>query len=239
MLKHQIQSIPIELRSQHLYAWLLQFISNSKKEKIEEKLNNRTRYITAVLENVFDHQNSNAVIRSCEALGMQDIHIINYQSTFKPAKTVNKGSYKWMTVHKHVELDEAFQLSSIKLLKEKGYRIIATIPGKENYSPENLSIDKPLAVCFGQESSGITNRLLKLSDIQITIPMYGFTESFNISVAAGIVFYELSKRLRKSNINWHLTDSEKEELRWQWLENSLTEINYLLKRYKEDNNKVV
>jgi len=235
LVKHHIHNIPIELRSQQLYNWLLQFISNSKKEKIEEKLNNRTRYITAVLENVFDHQNSNAVIRSCEALGMQDIHIVNYQSTFKPAKSVNKGSYKWMTVNKYVELDEAYQLTSIKLLKEKGYRIIATVPGKENNTPENLSIDNPLAVCFGQESSGITPRLLKLSDIQLTVPMYGFTESFNISVAAGIVFYELNKRLRKSNINWHLTDPEKEELRWQWIENSLTGMNYLLRRYKEDN----
>ena len=80
-----LNTIPVGLRSVRLYTWLLQFISDSKKEKIEEKLNYRTRYLTAVLENVFDHQNSNAVIRSCEALGMQDIHIVNYQSKFKPA----------------------------------------------------------------------------------------------------------------------------------------------------------
>lgn len=229
-----LNTIPVGLRSVRLYTWLLQFISDSKKEKIEEKLNYRTRYLTAVLENVFDHQNSNAVIRSCEALGMQDIHIVNYQSTFKPAKSVNKGSYKWMTVHRHIELDEAHQLSSIKKLKEKGYAIVATVPGKEIVTPECLSLDKPLAICFGQESSGISQRLLKLSDMQLTIPMYGFTESFNISVAAGIVFYELNKRLRKSNINWHLTETEKEEVKWQWLEKSLTGVNYLLKRYKED-----
>lgn len=226
--------IPLSFRSEKLYNWLLQFISDSKKEKIEEKLSNRTRYITAVLENVFDHQNSNAVIRSCEALGIQDIHIINYQRTFKPAKTVNKGSYKWMTVHKHIELDEAHQHASIKLLKDKGYAIVATVLGKQNYTPENLRIDKPVAICFGQESSGITDRLLKLSDMQLTIPMYGFTESFNISVAAGIVFYELNNRLRRSNVNWHLTSAEKEELKWQWLEKSLTGTDYLLKRFKED-----
>lgn len=231
-----IENIPVELRSQKLYDWLLQFISDRKKEKIEEKLHHRTRYLTAVLENVYDHQNSNAVIRSCEALGMQDIHIVNYQSTFKPAKSVNKGSYKWMTVHKYVELDNAHHLTSIQKLKEKGYLIVATLPGKESFTPQNVSIEKPVAVCFGQESAGITDRLLKLSDVQLSIPMYGFTESFNISVAAGIVFFELSKRLRASNLNWHLTEQEKEELRWQWLEKSLDAIPYLLNRYKQDCN---
>lgn len=227
-------AIPVSLRSPILFEWLLQFVSDSKQLKIEEKLNYRTRYVTAVLENVFDHQNSNAVIRSCEALGIQDIHIVNYQSTFKPAKSVNKGSYKWMTVQRYVENDNSFQLSAVENLRKRGYSIIVTVPGGENFTPNSLEINKPMAVCFGQESSGISEKLLAMADAQLTIPMYGFTESFNISVAAGIIFYELMQRVRQGNINWQLSANEREELRWQWLEKSLTGVKYLISRYEQD-----
>lgn len=226
--------IPLEKRTNKLYQWLLQFISDAKKEKFEEKLNYRTRYFTAVLENVIDHHNTNGVIRSCEALGMQDAYIISNMEGFKAAKSVNKGSHKWMNIHKYKQESTRNLQTCVSDLKEKGYSIIVTAPYKNDFTPETIDINKPLAICFGQESTGITQELMEQADGFLKIPMYGFTESFNISVAAGIVFYELNKRLRESKINWQLSEAEKNEIRWQWLEKCLDNQEYLLRRFKAD-----
>jgi tRNA (guanosine-2'-O-)-methyltransferase len=101
-------------------------------------------------------------------------------------------------------------------LKNKGYKIVATSPHKDNFTPETLPLDPKVALVFGTELAGLTDKAMELADASVRIPMCGFTESLNISVSAALLLFTLSERLRKSNVNWRLSEEEKIEIMLQW-----------------------
>lgn len=217
-----------------LLAYLQGFLMEDRKERFEQVLAERTRYITCVLENIADAHNSNAVMRSCECFGIQDVHVIENGAKFKPARKVLKGSHKWLSIHKYRE--EAHNSARcIRALKEKGYRIVATSPHEGNKSVHTLDIQSPIALVLGQEHIGISEVVREMADEFVIIPMQGFTESLNISVAAAILLQALSHRVRSSALtDWRLTEAEKNELRKTWTLKNLYRNELLIERFFQD-----
>ncbi|MCK5807843.1 RNA methyltransferase [bacterium] len=192
---------------------LAPLVTDHKKELMTQVLSQRTRHITLLLEEIFQPHNASAALRSCDCFGIQDIHVLEARNRYSPSKEVDMGSSKWLTLHRYkTDIDDA-----VSTLKNRGYTIVATTPHADGFTPETLPLDKPIALAFGTELAGLSDRAIELADSYLTIPMYGFTESFNISVSVAIILNRLVERMRASNeIEWHLSDEEKQNLTLEW-----------------------
>jgi tRNA (guanosine-2'-O-)-methyltransferase len=193
-----------------------QYISDHKKEYIEKVLGARTRHITLALENIHQSQNASAVVRTCECLGLQDIHVIEDGNKYSVNKRVLKGANKWIDLHRYKM--RGFNNTEIcfRKLRELGYYILVTDPSPDGLSINEVSVDKKLAIVMGNELKGGSEYALKHADQKIFIPMHGFTESFNISVSAAICLNTLLTKVRGSDTSWELSQEEKDSLRLQW-----------------------
>jgi len=215
-----------------LTTYLQQFVSDTRRSKFEDVLNFRTRHITIALEDLYQPHNASAVLRSCDIFGVQDIHIIENKHAYTLNKDVAMGSPKWLNLHKYRHTDNN-TLDCITKLKEKGYRIVATSPHPNGYELKDLPVDKPLALFFGTELTGISDTVREHADEFVMIPMYGFTESFNISVSAALCLHSLVSKLHQTDVDWHLTEAEKEVLRLHWLRKSINKVDLIEKDYLE------
>lgn len=222
--------------NKELVNYLSQFVSETRRTKFDEVLNFRTRHITIVLEDLYQPHNASAVLRSCDIFGIQDIHIIENKNAYTVNKDIAMGAPKWLNLHKYRN-SENNTLEAIKNLKAKGYRIVATSPNKNDVTIENLSVEKPLALFFGTELTGISETVLEHADEFVKIPMFGFTESFNISVSAALCIHALTSDLHKSDIDWHLSTAEKDELLLTWLRKSIRKVELIEKDFFEKQKK--
>ena len=204
---------------------LTQFITPERLNKINIVLHERTRYLTIIMENLYDPHNTSAVIRSCEAYGLQDFHIIELENKFQLSRRVSQGSHNWVNLYKYQSSKTA-----ITHLQKKGYKIYFADPREEYPNLDELDLSSPTALVFGQEKQGITEETKKFADGAFRIPMYGFVESFNVSVTCAIAISHLSYRLRKNPPeNFHLSTEEKDLLFHYWLAKN-TLIGNVLKR---------
>lgn len=218
--------------SSELRAYLSGFISDHKKELFSRIIEKRTRHITIVLEDIYQPHNSNAVIRSCDCFGIQDIHIIENKNSFVTNSHIELGARKWTTIHQYNK-QENNTLDCIRHLRNIGYKIVATSPHHAEKPPNELSLETPVAIFFGTEKEGLSKQVMDHADEFIKMPMYGFTESFNISVCAALILYILREKLDKIG-KWELTPDEKEDILLQWTRNSLKDPEGLIKRYIEE-----
>jgi len=220
--------------SLELLEYLMSFISEERKERFDNVLANRTRHVTIAMENSTDGHNTSAVMRSCECFGVQDIHVIENGSYIKPAKNVTNGAYKWLTINRYSETENN-TLACIQSLRSKGYRIVATTPHIFDKAVHELDISKPVALFFGQERDGISEILMQEADEFAIIPMQGFSESFNVSVAASIMLYDLTQRLRaNTSTSWKLTDEEIIEIKKDWTLKSIFRPELLIRRFQDE-----
>ncbi|MBW6479520.1 MAG: RNA methyltransferase [Bacteroidales bacterium] len=194
-----------------ILAHLQQMISEDRWQKFHDIISQRTRYITVILEDIFQPHNASAVIRTCELMGIQDLHIIENRNPYLVNRDIVVGSDKWINIHKHNRHDQN-TLSCFRQLKNKGFRIVATTPHKSDVLITELPVDQKIALVLGNEGHGLSETALKNADTFVKIPMYGFTESFNISVSAAICLYELTARLRNETSGWQLSSEEKDLL---------------------------
>lgn len=214
-----------------LLQYLSNFISDHKQRLFNEIIEDRTRYVTVVLEDIYQPHNASAVLRSCDCFGIQDVHIIENKNQYNVNKQVALGASKWLSLYKYNE-EENNTLNCINSLKEKGYKIIATTPHKESYSLPELPLDEKIALMFGTEKDGLTDLALQNADAYLKIPMYGFTESFNISVSAALCLYEVSQKLREiPQEKWKLTKSEKEEIKYNWVKKVVKKAELIEQEY--------
>ncbi|MBA3971568.1 MAG: RNA methyltransferase [Bacteroidetes bacterium] len=210
--------------------YLTQFVSETRRAKFDQVLKFRSRHITVVLEDLYQPHNASAVLRSCDIFGIQDIHIIENKNAYTVNKDIALGAPKWLDLHKYRKAENN-SLECILKLKEQGYRIVATTPHEKDCDLADLSIDKPLALFFGTELTGISDTVREHADEYVKIPMYGFTESFNISVSAALCLHTLKEKLHHSTVDWHLNEEEKEELLLKWLRNSIPKVELIEKDY--------
>lgn len=195
---------------------LSQFVSDHKREFIEKVLAMRTRKITVVLEDIFQSQNASAVIRTCECMGIQDVHIIENITKYSINPRVLKGSNKWIDIKHHASRTESNTILLFRELKKEGYKMLVADPGDEGITIDEVSLENKVALVFGNELRGISNEAMSLSDERVRIPMYGFTESFNISVSAAICLNTLVGKLHRNGSFAGLSDEEKDVLKLKW-----------------------
>lgn len=219
-----------------LYHYLSNFITDERKKRIEEVILNRTRHITIVLEDIFQPHNASAVLRTCDCFGIQDVHIIENKNEYHINPDVALGASNWLSLFKYNNKDEN-TLNCINDLKKKGYTIAATSLNCNSTPIENLKINKKTAILFGTEKNGLSDIALNYADIHIRIPMFGFTESFNISVSAAIILHSITEQLRKSAVKWQLNESELIDLKLEWIKNTIHKSELIVEQFFNNLNK--
>ncbi len=190
-----------------LIDYLGGFVTEHKQNKIAEVLNQRTRHVAVLLEDIYQPHNASACLRSCDCLGVQDVHIVENRNKYRPNSGVTMGCTKWLSLHRYHKIAPA-----IETLKAHNYRIVATTPNVEGYEPSTLPLDRPIALLFGTEEEGLSDEALEAADDTLKLPMHGFTQSYNISVTVALTLSRLSERLRESEIDWPLSPEEKKKL---------------------------
>ncbi len=218
--------------NQALIEHLSSFVTEHRIELFNKILSLRTRYMTILLEDIYQAHNASAVLRSCECFGVQDVHVIENQNEYRISPDVALGSEKWLSLHRYNQHPDntAFAIQS---LKSAGYRIIATSPHETGCAIQNLNIRKgKFALIFGSELPGLSKTALEMADEYVSIPMVGFTESLNISVTAALFLHHLTGLIRNNpEINWKLSDAEKNELKLTWLKNSVKRSDLIIKAF--------
>ena len=191
----------------------------------------RTRYVTIALENIYQEHNASAVLRTCDCFGIQDLNVIEKDNQYQIQRDIALGSGRWVDIHNfNEEIDPTKRC--INDLKNRGYQIVATTPHTDAYDVHNLPIDKPLAFFFGTERQGLSKEMMSEADLHVRIPMYGFTESFNISVSVAILLQTIRQRLELSDVSWKLPETEQIDLKIQWCEKILNGGEALSKEFR-------
>lgn len=215
-----------------LLAYLEGLITDKRKETFDNVLSKRTRHFTVVLEDIYQPHNASAVVRSCDIFGVQDVYAIENRFTNKVSRHVAKGSQKWLNINRYKE-DGDNTKACLEDLRAKGYQIIGTTPHTDSVLAD-FDVTKKSAFVFGAEKDGISDYIKQEADGFLKIPMVGFTESLNISVAAAITLNDVTSRLRKTDVNWQLSDEEKKELYFEWIKNTIKNPDKLIEYYYKE-----
>lgn len=213
----------------YLISCLKEMITEERWNKFYDVLSNRTQFLTVVLEDIYQPHNASAVIRTCELTGIQNLHIIENQNLYEINPDIVVGSDKWIEIQKY-NTESHNTLNCFAQLRNKGYRIVATSPHKNDCYLGDLPLDQKTALVFGNEGFGLSQTALDNADAFVRIPSVGFTESYNISVSVALCLYQLNSRLRESTQNWQLTDDEKEILLLDYALKTVRNPRILLKR---------
>jgi len=200
-----------------VFNHLAQFVSDHKKAFIEKVLEQRTRYVTVVLENIYQSQNASAAVRTCECMGLQDVHIVEDTAKYHLNIRVLKGSYKWMDLHRYGYRKGNNIAACYDRLRKDGYRIFVADPAEDGISIDELDVTTgKIALVFGNELRGASPYSLAHGDQKVRVPMFGFTESLNVSVSVAICLNSLLQKLRRSDFPIGLSEQEKRMIRLVW-----------------------
>jgi len=209
-----------------LLEHLRTFLTERRQNLFQEVLSKRTRHFTVVTEDVYQLHNTSAVMRSCDVFGIQDLHVVEERLGKRIDKEIAMGAQKWVDFHRY---------DSIKLcmdrLREKGYQIIATTPHDNSTMLHDFDVTNKSAFIFGTERDGLSETVLKEADGFLKIPMYGFTESLNISVSAAIILQSVVTRLKQTNVDWKLSEAEKLEMELDWTKKTIKSSEEIIERY--------
>ena len=227
-------NIASRLRTEeHSEAWLrerldymTQFITEERKEVLNRTVESRTHYLRILTENMFHPQNASAIMRHCEAFGIQQIHTVEDRCKFDPSVNIVRGTEKWVDVEHHETTAEA-----LAALKAEGYRIVAPTPHRCSATPESFDVTKgKFVLVFGTEHAGISDEVIAAADDFLMIPMCGMVESLNVSASAAILIYMLSERIRQQVEGWQLSDYDKLRLLTRWTMSSVRDFEGILRR---------
>ena len=221
------------MMDQKLLAYLEGYLTEKRKALFKKVLEDRTRHFTVVLEDIFQPHNASAVVRTCDIFGIQDVHAIENKYNNKISRHVAKGSQKWLSYNRYRD-DRDNTKSCLASLKEKGYQIIATTPHNDSCLLQDFDVTKKSAFVFGVEAEGVSETVIENADGFLKIPMVGFTESLNISVAAAIILQEVTSKLRNSEVDWKLSDEEKQMLYFNWVKTTIKNVDKIEAYYQQN-----
>ncbi len=208
-----------------------QIINEDRIALLEEKLQQRTRYLTVVLDDIYLPQNASAIMRTSECLGIQSLHSIQERNKHKINRDVVNGAAKWVELDCYSE--SIGRKACIENLQQQDYKVVALTLSEDCIPLEELPVDEKLALCFGCEETGLSEELENKADYKVQIPIHGFTQSYNVSVSAGICLYYLLNKIKDTEQDWQLNQEEKEMLLIDWLSKSTPAGCSLLEKYKE------
>lgn len=209
---------------------LIQFLQPNRLARLERVLSQRTSSLTVVLDGVNNYHNISAVIRSADAFGLSSVHLVGASFEISPGITL--GTERWMIIKRHKSAAE-----SLESLRKEGFKIVVTAPEEATaYSNipalpvYKLPFQEKLALIFGNEKRGVSQEFSKAAELRTYIPMFGFVESFNISVACAICLFCSSigdtngKRALPS-----LDEKDATELKNYWLKQGVKRSDTILK----------
>lgn len=210
----------------NLLEHLETYLTENRKQRFNEVLLQRTKHFTVAAEDVYQLHNTSAVIRSCDVFGIQEINIIEETNTKRIDREIAMGAQKWVDLNRYNSVKDC-----ILDLKQKGYQIVATTPHTHDCELHNFDITKKSCFFFGRETEGLSDEVLKNADNFLKIPMVGFTESLNISVSAAIILQHVTTKLRQSNLNWQLTETEIHEKKLDWISKTIKSYDEIVARF--------
>ena len=200
-----------------LLEFFAQFVTEHKRDRMAEVLAERTRHITVVVEDILKPHNASAVVRSCDCYGVQDFHVVENRYEYDVNPAVTRGASKWVDLVRYRKQDGLNNTEvCFNRLRSEGYTIYATTPHTNSTLLPDVDVTDKVALVFGNELEGVSDYALEHADRALAIPMYGFTESFNLSVSAAICLYDLTRKLRASSQSWQLTEREQKEITLRW-----------------------
>jgi tRNA (guanosine-2'-O-)-methyltransferase len=214
--------------------YLQEFLTPQRRARFEEVLARRTRKLRVVLEDVYQPHNQSAVLRTAESLGLQDVHIVESTNRLKIARDIAMGCDRWLTLHRH--RGEGASRTCLQELKREGFRILAASPHPPATPLDEVTIEQPTALVIGHETEGLSPAALELADEHVRIPIRGFVESLNLSVAAALALSHLRSRLEESVLDWHITLDEAERLRLEWTRRSIPNVGAIEARFLQFRN---
>lgn len=219
------------MTNSEIINYLKEFVTEERYSLFNEVLNHRTRYVGLFVENVYQSHNASAIVRTAEALGIQDMIVYERKNSFSPNEEISMGAQKWINIERYNEKNTSVK-KVISSCKEKSYRIIATALHEKSFSLNDLDVEKgKMMFLFGTEKEGLTEEIKSYADEFVKIPMYGFTESFNVSVSVAITMNLILNKLRNSEIPFLLSVQEKEKLMVEWLVKSIPMGEKILERF--------
>lgn len=213
------------------FEYLKQFLTEERLGKIEHFSRESSDFILPVMEDVYQFRNAAAIVRSVEACGFHKVIAMEEENVFNPNLTVTKGAETWVEVEKMPK-----NIASLQAIKDRGYKILAVSPEKNAVMLPDYQITEPIALVFGTELEGVSDEVIDFADETLAIPMYGFTKSFNVSVAAGICMYELKQKLHHSGIEYKLDQEKLLRMKIRWSVNSIRSGTQIFEKYLKDNN---
>ena len=215
--------------------YLESYLTERRKSLFDRVTSFRTRHFTIAVEDTYQDHNASALIRNCDCFGIQDLHIIEEVNKYRLAKGMTQGSDKWVDLHYYSEYEDNTQ-TCIDLLRGQGYAIVATTPHENDCLIDDFDVGQKSAFFFGREKTGLSDKIMDQADAFIKIPMYGFSESYNISVSAALLLHHLTEKLRKSNtIPWQLTEKEIQELKIEWCIKTIQNGEQIANKYLKEN----
>ncbi len=207
---------------QHQIQTLSRFVTERRLSRLREVAEARTRYLSLILEDVRNPFNATAVTRTCEGLGVHEMHVVENDHRFQLSPGVTQGASKWLDMKRWRSRESDNTTDCLSSLSARGFRLFATSPHESGYTPDTLPLDKPVAIVFGHEKSGVSRRAFDLCDARLRIPMYGFVESFNLTVSVGMCLSRIRSRIEAEVPELaRIPQEEQDQLLLAWLRRSV------------------
>lgn len=210
---------------QHLETYL----TDHRLARFKQVLDQRTKHFTVATEDVYQLHNTSAVMRTCDVFGLQELNIVEETNSKSIDGEIAMGAQKWVDLNRFDTVTDC-----IHNLKQKGYQIVATTPHTDDCDLYDFDVTKKACFFFGRETEGLSDAVLNQADSFLKIPMVGFTESLNISVSAAIILQHATSKLKKTDINWQLTEDEKLEKRLDWCKKTIKSYDDIVARFYSD-----
>ncbi|MDX1315938.1 TrmH family RNA methyltransferase [Xanthomarina gelatinilytica] len=211
-----------------LLAYLESYLTENRRQRFDKVLEERTKHFTVATEDVYQLHNTSAVIRSCDVFGIQEVHIVEERNSKRIDREIAMGAQKWVDLNRFHSVK-----TCIQDLKQKGYQIVATSPHANNCLLHEFDVTKKSCFFFGRETEGLSQEVIDQADTFLKIPMYGFTESLNISVSAAIVLQHVTTKLKQTDIDWKLSLEEQQQKRLDWIKKTIKSYDEIVERFYE------
>lgn len=203
-------------------------IGDARRERLDQVAASRLSGVVVVLEDLHDPHNGGAALRSCEAVGLHEVHVIQRQEHFRTSSKITQGCDKWLEVVEHTRIE-----ACVTSLRQRGFRLYAAVPGARQ-TLEELPAVEPAAFLVGNEHTGLSAEARASCDAEFTIPLYGFSESVNLSVATALIVYtHCTRRRRALESSGDLDEERLLELRARYYARDVRSASALVRRYRD------
>jgi tRNA (guanosine-2'-O-)-methyltransferase len=199
-----------------LYQRFCSVLTHERQQKFEQVWNQRNTCLHLVLENIYQSLNASAIVRTADAMGVHYLHVLEDEHPWEMNRKISKGAMDWMDIQRSKDPRE-MMLS----LKSKGFELVVT-----DFSPNSIDIEdyqpqRPVALVMGTELTGISDVARELADVSVVIPMSGFSQSLNVSVATGIAISQLSRKTMHLKTTFPPTEEERLDALNLWSKNAI------------------